>query len=467
MAQFLQIVSFMPMVLPVDAGDNSRMTESRSTVSRSTAYVTVVAVAFVALLAAAGFRSAPGVLLDPLHAEFGWSHGAIGGAVSLNLLLFGLFSPFATAMMQRWGVSRVAAAALGVVALGSGLSVFVTSAWQLWIVWGILIGAGTGAVSMPFASLVANRWFVANRGLVSGILTAANSTGQLVFLPVLSRLSDAHGWRTPSLLIAGVALLAAPLVLLLLKGSPRDVGLPRFGEDAVPTAQSGPAPSAHPDSALRTLGKAARTGTFWLLAGSFAVCGATTVGLVGTHFVPSAHDHGMPTTTAAGLLALVGIFDIIGTLGSGWLTDRVDPRYLLVAYYGLRGVSLALLPLLLGPDPVPPLWAFIIFYGLDWVATVPPTMALCRDRFGDAGPVVFGWVFASHQIGAAVAAGGAGVIRTASGSYDGAWFAASVLCGIGAVLSFLVARPAVLRSRREAEQAGGVGDDGKAVVVSD
>ncbi|MGO1950788.1 MAG: MFS transporter [Mycobacteriaceae bacterium] len=408
-------------------------------------HLITVIVAFLALLAAAGFRSAPGVLMDPLHAEFGWSHGTIGGAVSLNLLLFGLFSPFATALMDRWGVARVAAVALAVVGIGSALSTMVTSAWQLWILWGILIGAGTGAVSMPFASLIANRWFNSRQGLVSGVLTAANSTGQLVFLPVFASVTEGHGWRAPSLMIAAAALIAVPLVLFLMKDGPWSVGLPRFGDDVGiahrPTSGSGMM------TALHILRRASGTGTFWLLAGSFAVCGATTVGLIGTHFVPAAHDHGMPSTTAAGLLAIVGIFDIIGTVGSGWLTDRVDPRYLLVAYYGLRGLSLMLLPVLLGPNPEPPLWAFIVFYGLDWVATVPPTMALCRDRFGGDGPVVFGWVFSCHQIGAALAAGGAGLIRDVSGSYNGAWFTAAALCAIGAVLSIMVARPAVLRAR--------------------
>lgn len=402
---------------------------------RSAWYPVTVLVAFAALLAAAGFRSAPGVLMDPFHSEFGWSHGTISGAVSLNLLLFGLFSPFATSLMERFGVHRVAAIALAVVGTGSALSVFVSEPWQLWILWGFLIGAGTGAVSMPFAALVAGRWFTQRRGLVSGILTAASSTGQLVFLPLLAHLAGRHSWQAASLVIAAAAVLAAPAVFLVLKDRPQDVGLVSYGQDvdASPTEQ--PAMTA-----LGSLRFAVRCREFWLLAATFAVCGATTVGLVGTHFVPSAHDHGMPATTAASLLALVGIFDILGTLASGWLTDRIDPRVLLVAYYGLRGLSLLLLPMLMGPVVEPPLWAFIVFYGLDWVATVPPTMALCREHFGQAGPVVFGWVFASHQLGAGIAAAGAGVIRDSTGSYDGAWFSAAALCGLGAVLCLCIRR---------------------------
>lgn len=402
---------------------------------RSAWYPVTVLVAFAALLAAAGFRSAPGVLMDPLHSEFGWSHGTISGAVSLNLLLFGLFSPFATSLMERFGVHRVAAIALAVVGTGSALSVFVSEPWQLWILWGLLIGAGTGAVSMPFAALVAGRWFTQRRGLVSGILTAASSTGQLVFLPLLAHLAGRHSWQAASLVIAAAAVLAAPAVFLVLKDRPQDVGLVSYGQDADAAPPEQPAMTA-----LGSLRFAVRRREFWLLAGTFAVCGATTVGLVGTHFVPSAHDHGMPATTAASLLALVGIFDILGTLASGWLTDRIDPRVLLVAYYGLRGLSLLLLPMLMGPVVEPPLWVFIVFYGLDWVATVPPTMALCREHFGQAGPVVFGWVFASHQLGAGIAAAGAGVIRDSTGSYDGAWFSAAALCGLGAVLCLCIRR---------------------------
>lgn len=416
-------------------------------------YISVVIAAFLTLVAAAGMRSAPGVLMNPLHEEFGWSHGTIGGAVSLNLLLFGLFSPFAAGLMERFGVRRVTAVALVAVALGSGLTVLVQQAWQLWILWGLVIGAATGAMSMPFVSLIAGRWFVARRGLVSGILTAGSAAGQLVFLPLIAALAQDHGWRTPSFVIAGAALLAVPLVLLMLRDRPADVGLVPYG-----AAPGDPqiAPARSPRSAFATtmtgLRDAARTRTFWLLAGSFAICGASTNGLIGTHFVPAAHDHGMPATTAAGLLALIGIFDILGTVFSGWLTDRIDPRFLLLAYYALRGGSLLLLPALLGPEVHPPMWAFIIFYGLDWVATVPPTIALCAQRFGQRAPVVFGWVFASHQIGAAIAAGGAGLLRDATGSYDAAWMMAAGLCGVGAILSIAIAKPAVLAAQLKAEQ---------------
>lgn len=399
----------------------------------------VAAVAFVTLVGAAAFRSVPGVLMTPLHDEFGWSHGTIGGAVSINLVLFGLFSPFAAALMDRFGIRRVVTIALLLVAAGSGLTVWMTQAWQLMLLWGVLVGLGTGSMSMAFVATVTSRWFVARRGLVSGVLTAGNATGQLVFLPLVAWLAGAHGWRTAAVVAAAAALAVVPLVLLLLPNHPADVGQRAYGAT---DADPGPPPTAPVGSsagrALGALTGAARTRTFWLLAGGFAICGMTTNGLIATHLVPAAHDHGMPATAAASLLAVVGIFDVLGTIVSGWLTDRVDPRLLLLGYYTLRGVGLATLPLLLGPSVAPSMWVFIVVYGLDWVATVPPTVVLCREVFGEAGPIVFGWVFASHQIGAALAAAGAGYLRDATGSYDSAFLGAAALCVVAAGLSIAI-----------------------------
>ncbi|WP_031464751.1 MFS transporter [Sciscionella sediminilitoris] len=403
----------------------------------------MVAIAgFIALVGAAGFRSAPGVLIEPIHAEFGWSHSTISSAVSVNMLLYGGFSPFAAALMERFGMRRVVGTALLLVAAGSGLSVFMTASWQLLLCWGLLIGVGTGSMALAFVATLTSRWFVRHRGVVSGVLTAASAAGQLVFLPLMASLAAHQGWRAATLLIAGAALVVVPVVFVLLRDHPEDVGTLAYGATEPrprPARTSGAAVRA-----LRVLGEAARTRTFWMLAGGFAICGATTNGLVQTHFVPAAHDHGMPPTTAAGLLALVGIFDIAGTVCSGWLTDRVDSRLLLAAYYLLRGVSLALLPGLFAPSTQPPMWAFIIFYGLDWVATVPPTVALCRQWFGaEKGPIVFGWVFASHQVGAALAAEGAAIIRDTEGSYDLAWYLAAGLCAVATVLSL-----SIMSSRR-------------------
>jgi MFS family permease len=396
----------------------------------------VAAVSFITLIGAAGFRAVPSVLIDPLHEEFGWSRTTISAAVSINLVLFGVISPFAAALMDRLGMRRVVAGALVLVAAGSGLTVFMTASWQLLLCWGVLVGVGTGSMSMAFVATVTGRWFVRHRGLVSGILTAAGATGQLIFLPLVAALATAQGWRVPALVVAGAALAVVPLVLAFLRDDPSDVGTTALGATgtSVPLVVTGSSAAR----AVRVLREAARTRTFWLLAGGFAICGASTNGLVGTHFVAAAHDHGMPHTTAASLLALVGIFDVAGTILSGWLTDRLDPRVLLGGYYTLRGLSLMVLPALFAPDTQPSMWVFIIFYGLDWIATVPPTVALCRNRFGDAGPVVFGWVFASHQVGAALAAVGAGAVRDVRGSYDLAWFIAGGLCVAAALLSLSI-----------------------------
>ncbi|MFD6162972.1 MFS transporter [Nocardia sp. NPDC060256] len=402
----------------------------------------VAGVGFIALLGAAAFRSVPSVLMDPLHEEFGWSHGTIGSAVSLNLLLYGLISPFAAALMDRFGIRKVVSGALLLVAAGAGLTVFMTQPWHLMLTWGLLVGVGVGSMSMPFVATITGRWFVRQRGLVTGVLTAAGATGQLVFLPLISMLAHEHGWRLPSLIVAGTALAVVPLVLLFIRDFPSDVGVTAYGAEPGSVVGVRTSATVGASRAITVLVKIARTPGFWLLAGGFAVCGASTNGLVGTHFVSAAHDHGMPPTAAASLLATVGIFDVAGTIASGWLTDRIDPRYLLIGYYVLRGLSLLILPSLLGPHTQPSLWVFIIFYGLDWVATVPPTVVLCRELFGNDGPVAFGWVFASHQIGAAVAATGAGVIRDVQGSYNLAWYLAGGLCATAAVMSAVIRRKA-------------------------
>ncbi|GAA1877239.1 MFS transporter [Asanoa iriomotensis] len=397
----------------------------------------MAAVAFVALIGAAGFRATPSVLIHPLHAEFGWPLATISAAVSVNLLLFGLTAPFAAALMDRFGIRRVVAAALLLVSLGSGLTVFMRTSAELILLWGVLVGVGTGSMALAFVATVTGRWFVKRRGLVTGVLTAAGATGQLVFLPVLALLVERSSWRTASLVVAGAALAVVPLVLWLLRDHPSDLGIPAYGgTEVVPPVVSGGA-ARRAVSALRD---ASKTRAFWLLAGGFAICGATTNGLVGTHFIPAAHDHGMTETTAASLLALIGLFDIAGTIASGWLTDRFDSRVLLGGYYALRGGSLLLLPALFGDAVRPSMVVFILFYGLDWVATVPPTVALCREYFGDRGAVVFGWVFASHQFGAALAASAAGIVRDQLGNYDLAWYVAGVLAIGAAGLSLMLFR---------------------------
>jgi predicted MFS family arabinose efflux permease len=397
-------------------------------------YAWVVAgVAFATLVAAAAFRAAPGPLMVPLL-EGGWSLVTMSAAVSVNLVLYGLTAPFAAALMERFGLRRVVSAGLLLITAGAGLSVLAQAAWQLVLTWGVLIGLGTGSMALVFAATVANAWFVKRRGLVMGILTAGGAAGQLVFLPVVAYLVEATSWQIASLLIAAAAVAVLPLVVVLVRDRPADLGLAPYGGDHLITPQ-GPARGNAAGLALDALRKGVRTKAFWALAGAFAICGATTNGLIGIHFIPSAHDHGMATTTAAGLLMLVGVFDIVGTVASGWLTDRIDPRWLLLVYYTFRGVGLLLLPWLLADTVHPSMVVFIVVYGLDWVATVPPTVALCRRLFGSQGTIVFGWVFASHQLGAAAAALTAGIIRDTFGTYTYAWFGGAALCVFAAVLS--------------------------------
>ncbi|MBT2585757.1 MFS transporter [Arthrobacter sp. ISL-95] len=432
----------------------------------------VAGVAFLALVGAAGFRAAPGVLMVPLQEEFGWSTTVLSLAVSINLVLFGLTAPFAAALMERFGVRKVTSLALCLIGLGSALTVFVNQSWQILLTWGLLIGLGTGSMALVFAATIANTWFAKSRGLVIGILTAGSAAGQLVFLPFIAALAQNPGWRGASLLIAAGALAVVPLVLRWLRNSPADVGVLPYGAEKVDAEQTS---AAEPDGtaadagttattpgkpaavvvsagsgdspnaairALQVLKRASKVRTFWALAAGFAICGATTNGLIGTHFIPSAHDHGMPDTTAAGLLAVVGIFDIVGTIASGWLTDRFNPKVLLAVYYQFRGIGLLVLPLLLGSSVEPSMIIFVVVYGLDWVATVPPTAAICRSVFGADGSVVFGWVFAAHQLGAAVAALLAGFIRDATGHYNYAWLGAAAMCTVAAVISATIRKDA-------------------------
>ncbi|MDX3057106.1 MFS transporter [Streptomyces sp. NE06-03E] len=397
----------------------------------------VAAVTFVTIIGGAAFNSLPGLLIDPLNTEFGWSRGEIGLAVSLDMALYGLTAPFAAALMDRFGIRRVVVVALGAVATGALASVWMTASWQLLLYWGLLVGLGTGSMALAFSATVTNRWFVARRGLVTGVLTAAGASGQLVFLPLCAWIVKDHGWRPASVTVALAALVVIPFVWLLMRDHPADVGLAPYGGAYVEK----PAPvTGAAKRTVRVLFDAARTGPFWLLAGSFAICGASTNGLIRTYFVPSAHDHGMQITAAASLLAVIGVFDVIGTVFSGWLTDRFDARRLLAVYYALRGVSLLFLPMLMAPTVHPPMVFFIVFYGLDWVATVPPTLALCREQYGEDSAIVFGWVLASHQVGAALVAFLGGVVRDVTGSYDLVWYAAGALCATAALMALVIRR---------------------------
>ncbi|HET6967655.1 MAG TPA: MFS transporter [Ornithinibacter sp.] len=402
----------------------------------------VAAVTLGALVAAAAFRSSTGVLLEPIEEEFGWTRAMTSGAVSLNLVLYGLTAPFAAAFMERWGVRHTVAAALVVVGVASGLTTVMTQPWQLWLLWGVFIGIGTGAMALVLGAIVANRWFHTQRGLVTGVFSAANATGQLLFLPAIARTAQDAGWRAAAGIVGVLSLVMAVLVLAFLRDRPSDVGVLPYGLPPGSVVPPPVPPTASPAVvAVRVLRSASHRWVFWALVLTFWVCGWSTNGIIQTHFVPAAHDHGMPATTAAGLLAVVGIFDIAGTVGSGWLTDRVDPRLLLAGYYAGRGLSLLALDAVLAPGVEPGMWVFIVFYGLDWVATVPPTVALCRTHFGlEASGVVFGWVFASHMVGAGVGASVAGWVRTSEGDYHWAWLLAAVLCFAAVALALSIPR---------------------------
>lgn len=390
----------------------------------------VAAVTFLTLIAAAAFRSTTSVLFEPLESDFGWSRTDTSLAVTVNLVFYGLTAPFAAVFMERFTIRRTVIIALALIGIGTGLTVFMTEVWQLVLLWGVFVGLGTGSLALVFGAIVANRWFETRKGLVTGIFSAAYATGQLLFLPLIAALVMQVGWQIGSLIVTAFVIFVMPIFWTGFRERPSDVGLLPYGASEARDEQKAPNTARE---TLSTLRLAMRSKAFWILAGTFFVCGWTTNGLIGAHFIPAAHDHGMPATTAAGLLALVGIFDFIGTIGSGWLTDRVDSRILLVIYYALRGLALFTVPFVLGPTVEPPLMFFVVFYGLDWIATVPPTIALTRKYFGLAKTgVIYGWVFASHMVGAAIAAAFAGAIRDIQGDYFIAWITAAVLCLLAA-----------------------------------
>ena len=391
------------------------------------------AVAFVTLLAAAGARATPGVILLPLGNEFQWSRATVSSIVSINIFLYGLIGPFAAALYQRFGLRRTMMAGMALLSVGYGTSTVATHYWQFVLLWGVVVGVGSGLAATVLGAAVATRWFTQRRGLVMGLLTASTATGQLVFLPALAMVVTTHGWRGAPLVVAGVTLLVIPVIWLWMRNDPRDVGQRPYGETG--PVETASAITGNPAKrAIDVLFEATRVRDFWLLAASFFVCGASTNGLIGTHLVSAAFDCGIPEVRAAGLLAVMGLFDLVGTTASGWLSDRYNCRYLLFTYYGLRGISLLFLPAaLLGPTAG--LGVFAVFYGLDWIATVPPTVRLTGEVFGrEKASIVFGWVVAAHQLGAAFATFAAGALRTVSGSYTLAFFSAGALCVIAALV---------------------------------
>jgi len=400
----------------------------------------VVGAVFVVLMVSAGARSMPGVLLVPLETDLHWDRSTISFAVAVGIALYGLMGPFAAALIQRFGLRRVVAGSLALLACTCVLSTRVTAPWQLVMTWGVLSGLATGAIAIVMAATVAGQWFHSNRGLALGLLTASVQTGQLVFLPVLATTAENAGWRMASLVVAAVALAAIPVFLLLVPERPAAVGLAPLGATAIDqTKQQTGNPLGR---AFAVLGRAVRVPRFWLLAGSFFVCGLSTNGLIGTHMIALCQDHGLPEVRAAWLLAAMGIFDLIGTTASGWLSDRYNNWALLGWYYGLRGLALLFLPF--SDFGFGQLAVFAVFYGLDWIATVPPTVRLATEAFGERdGPVVYGWIGTGHQLGAAAAAFGAGLIRTEFDSY----LMALVVAGLACVVAALTLAGAAMANR--------------------
>ncbi|KQP38481.1 MFS transporter [Methylobacterium sp. Leaf104] len=402
----------------------------------------VAAVTFLTMLVTAGAVGAPGVLILPLQKEFGWDTATIGSALAVRLVLFGLMGPFAAALMNRYGPRRIVLMALALIAGGLLASLGMTRVWQLVLLWGVVVGIGTGLTALVLGATVATRWFSRSRGLVVGLLTASSATGQLVVLPLLAALTEALGWRAALLVICALLLTAGLGVVALMRDRPEDLGLAPYGETrppAAPAASAAPGPSA--GGALSALREAAATRVFWVLFATFFICGASTNGLIQTHFIPLCADYGIGPVQGASVLAAMGVFDFVGTVASGWLSDRYDNRWLLFWYYGLRGLSLMFLPF--SDFSFVGLSLFAVFYGLDWIATVPPTVRLTAARFGrERANLVFGWVFAGHQLGAATIAYGAGLSRAELATYLPAFFAAGALCLAAALLILTLGRPA-------------------------
>lgn len=405
-------------------------------------YAWVVAgVTFFAGLIAAGAVGSVGVMLIPLQLEFGWTQAEISSALGIRLALLGLVAPFAAALFIRFGLRPVIVASLVLIGVGTGVSIWMTELWQLVATWGVTVGLAAGLTALVMSATVATRWFEARRGLVIGLLSAATAMGQLVFLPLMAWLVDLSGWRTAVLVLCAFYALAALLVIVFIRNRPADIGLLPFGAKADAPPAAAPPPQGNLFLApFEALAIAVRKPVFWVLAGAFFVCGASTNGLVQMHFIPMCGDYLIPATAAAGTLALMGAFNFVGTVASGWLTDRYNARILLFWYYGLRGLSLVYLPMS-GFDPVA-LTIFAVFYGLDWIATVPPTVKLTADTFGPRATLVFGWVFAAHQLGAGMVAWVAGIVRTELDSYTLAFQAAGILCILAALVFLGRPKPA-------------------------
>ncbi|MFB9326675.1 MFS transporter [Paenibacillus aurantiacus] len=398
----------------------------------------VALLTFVTLLVSAGIRSLPSILIVPFQEEFGWSRGGISSVISVGIFLYGLVGPFSAALLMRFGIRKVILSALAVLAASLAVTPLMTSLWQFELLWGVVSGLATGMMANVLGVTVSNLWFVQRRGLVVGLLTASAATGQLLFLPLFAKITADWGWRYALYAAVAAIVLVLAAVAAWMRNHPSDVGAAPYGSNAI--VQPVPFAGNLFLTPIRNLRRAMKSTTFWLLAGTFFFCGFSTNGLIGTHLIAACGDHGMLEVAAAGLLAMMGIFDLFGTTISGWLSDRFDSRWLLFWYYGLRGLSLLFLPYALDATPAM-LIVFSVFYGLDWIATVPPTAKLAGVAFGkEQSAMIFGWIVVAHQIGASTAAYGAGVLRDWLGSYSQAFVIAGFFCFVASLMAVRISK---------------------------
>lgn len=402
----------------------------------------IAAVTFFAMLTTSAALGLPGAMLQPLSKEFGWTTDQLSSVFAVRFALFGLLGPFAAIFIARFGLPRIMVAAASFIAVAMVLATGVTQLWQLFLLWGLVLGCGTGLTALVLGAMVASRWFTAHRGLVVGMFAASTATGQLIFLPLAAWLIEHHGWRTAVIPIFVACVVVVALVTLFMRNHPGELGLNSLGEpEGAPVAAVPPATPLNFLGPFKVLAEAVHNRTFWILCASFFICGLSTNGLLQTHFISLCGDNGLSAVPAASVLSMMGAFDLVGTTLSGYLSDRYDNRKLLFWYYGLRGLSLFWLPY--STFTLYGLATFAMFYGLDWIATVPPTVKLAAQEFGkERAGMIFGWVFASHQLGAAVAAYGAGLTRTLLLTYNPALFTAGAACLVAAVSVLLIRRQA-------------------------
>ena len=395
----------------------------------------IVGLTFFVLLTVSGMRSASAVIIQPLSADMHWTVAQISVAIATNVVLFGAMGPFAAAMMQRYGVRRSMLGALTVMAFSTALTSRIMTPFQLWLTWGLGVGIGVGMLSMVLASYVATRWFTTHRGLVQGLMTAGNASGQLIFLPLLATVATKVGWRPVGLIVAAVCVVVAIPVALFMRNKPEDLGLVRLG--ASPTEGPDRLAAGNPLArAFAVLGRAVRNRDFLLVSGTFFVCGASTNGFVGTHFIPACGDHGIPEVRAAGLLATMGAMAFVGTTLSGWLSDRFRSGPLLAIFYATRGISLFVIAFALDAGDLWVLPYFIVFYGIDWLTTGAPNVRALVEALGrEDAPIAYGWIGVAHALGAGTIALATGVIRTTTGTYFAAFTFSATLCLIAALLS--------------------------------